>query len=65
VAAVGSAAERAAEKVVEDAKKLTSGAEAQGFFQRPSGPTEVGPFPKPRSIRLFPASGEAVADFSI
>ena len=35
-------------------KKLASGAEAPTYFQRLSGPTEVGPFPKPACIIVFP-----------
>src|SRR5271165_4967001 len=35
-------------------EKLTSGAEAPTPFQRLSGPTEVGPSPKPARVILFP-----------
>jgi len=39
--------QQAAEKEVEGAKKLTSGAEARTHFQRLTGTTEVVPFPNP------------------
>jgi hypothetical protein len=54
---------QATEQVVEDAKKLTSGAKAPTHFRRLSGPTEVGPSPKPARIIVFqqPVGGRALS----